>query len=570
MGLALMLALACSDVHAPEAFPAPEFDVIVSNPVESAAGNSRTAGSISLSGSVVVDFVYASLPPGSVSNGQRIVFRTRETGAEAAAVLVEGGFDPIAIPASVGDTLDVRLYLVDQTGPEESVSVVPERRPPVLVRVDPTPGRRDVPLNAVLLLVFSEPIDAATLTPASVSLSRGGSPVAGALAFGDPANLTVRFTPAEPLAAGADYTLLVTQELTDRDGDALTAPATVGFTTQSAFQLQGRIAFVSTRDGNHETDPETDCPSDSDWCITPEAEPAAECDLQSDTHCIPPASIYAINADGSGLQRLTTSLGDAAPAWSADGSQIAFAGYQEGIRSVYVMSATGSNVTRRTDGLLTRWHPELTWSPNGSAIGFAATWGASFAIFDHANGAVTRRSNLGVQPSWSPDGRQIAFVASGPENDQVNVHTSNVDGSLNPVPLTHSQGEYSKKIHPAWSPDGSMIAYVHGTLVDLDSQHPLGNTYYRFQIALVSANGAFIKYLAPAGDFAPYLTQYEQLDPGSLAWSPDGRAIAYSHCDSDLPAGRPCSETQSIRYVTLDGAEHGTIVTDAHSPSWRP
>lgn len=578
--LVVLLAFGCGDVQGPgeditEAPGSPEGRLpalLVSNPPGSPGSPGSTKNAVSLDGSVSADLVYVSMAPGSVPNGERIVIRTRGTGGETAAVLIEGGLDPIPVAATVGDTLDVLLYLAGIREADENIVVVPERRPPVLVRSDPLPGRRDVPLNAVLLLVFSEPMDAATLTASSLNLSREGSPVAARLDFGDPAGLTVTITPDEPLAAGAEYTLTATRALEDRDGDALAAPATVVFATLPPFELRGRIAFVSTRDGDHETDPAIHCPADASWCITPEAAPATDCSAQSDRRCIPPASIYVIDADGVGLQRLTTSLGDAAPAWSADGRQIAFAGYEEGVRSIYVTSADGSNATRRADGLLTDYNPEVTWSPDGSAIAFRAwrvTAGGSaygaIATVGNADGAITFLPLLyagNLHPSWSPDGQRIAVVADS--GGYLNIHVMNADGSSGHQPLTHdySPADFSINLHPAWSPDGTMIAYVRGTVVD--------ESFYRFQVAVASASGALIKYLAPAGDFAPYVNQYENLDPGSLAWSPDGRAIAYTHCDSDLPLGRPCSETRSIRYVTLDGAQQGTIVSDAHSPSWRP
>jgi hypothetical protein len=136
----------------------------------------------------------------------------------------------------VGDTLDVRLDL-EGGERQEFVTEVPPRRPPVIVRTDPPPQRRDVPLNAVMLLVFSEPVDPATLTPSSVQLLLDGAPVDGALAFGGGVILSATFAPTELLAPGAEYTLLVTQEVEDLDGDALEAPATVEFTTGSEVEV---------------------------------------------------------------------------------------------------------------------------------------------------------------------------------------------------------------------------------------------------------------------------------------------------------------------------------------------
>ena len=54
--------------------------------------------------------------------------------------------------------------------------------------------------------------------------------------------------------------------------------------------------------------------------------------------------IYAMNADGSDIVRLTQSPGlDARPAWSPDGTRIAFTSNRDGNYEIYVMDTDGSN-----------------------------------------------------------------------------------------------------------------------------------------------------------------------------------------------------------------------------------
>src|SRR5207247_1175602 len=95
-------------------------------------------------------------------------------------------------------------------------------------------------------------------------------------------------------------------------------------TGPSAAPPLGTIAFVSARDGNQE--------------------------------------IYVMNADGSGVSRLTnTPATDIDPAWSPDGRRIAFASDGDGthrIYDIYVMNADGSGVTRLSDsGREPAWKP---------------------------------------------------------------------------------------------------------------------------------------------------------------------------------------------------------------------
>jgi Tol biopolymer transport system component len=65
-----------------------------------------------------------------------------------------------------------------------------------------------------------------------------------------------------------------------------------------------------------------------------------------------------MNADGSDQTRLTNSVAwDEYPAWSPDGTNIAFASLRDGNYEIYVMNADGSNVRRLTNQIFTDWQP---------------------------------------------------------------------------------------------------------------------------------------------------------------------------------------------------------------------
>ncbi len=181
------------------------------------------------------------------------------------------------------------------------------------------------------------------------------------------------------------------------------------------------------------------------------------------------------------------------------------------------------------------------------------------ATVGSADGTIVLLTNFPgakMQPSWSPDGRRLAFVSDYAAPDfAYDIYTMNADGTgrtrridgLDLAAPTHY-------FHPALSPDGSMIAFVYGSTFDL-----------RFKVGVMSANGAFIKDLASAGDIG----WNDQPDPGSLTWSPDGRGVAYTFYSCEPPGETGCHTMRSLRYVSLDSSQQGTIVMNAHSPSWR-
>src|SRR5689334_17309955 len=71
----------------------------------------RPASAAMISSAVAAGGAYVSMKPGTQANGQRAVIRNLRTGAVAAAPMTDGGFDPVGIPAQVGDTLSVTVVL---------------------------------------------------------------------------------------------------------------------------------------------------------------------------------------------------------------------------------------------------------------------------------------------------------------------------------------------------------------------------------------------------------------------------------------------------------------------------
>ena len=146
-----------------------------------------------------------------------------------------------------------------------------------------------------------------------------------------------------------------------------------------------------------------------------------------------------MNADGTGQTRLTTnSAHDSVPAWSPDGTKIAFASNRDGNYEIYVMNADGTGQTRLTNNAASMTCARAG-RPDGTKIAFATNRDGNYEIYTmNADGAsqtrLTNNAATDEAPAWSPDGTKIAFDSDRDGNDEI--YTMNADGSA-PTRLTN-------------------------------------------------------------------------------------------------------------------------------------
>ena len=238
----------CSDSSGPcTDCPLPSQGVIVSNPVPLTARMSTT-GALALANSGQDSIVYVSLTAGSIPGGATATIQRLGDDRRAITSVIDGGFVPVAVPASLNDSIEILIRDGHGATLERQLISVAASRAPVVVRTYPPPRKRDHALNAAIVVVFSEPMSAASITPTAVRLLRGTSTVAGTVRFLDATldatQASLQFVPDVPLAPQAHYQLLVTSEVRDLSNDRLAAPDTVAFSTGASST--GPLASIHT------------------------------------------------------------------------------------------------------------------------------------------------------------------------------------------------------------------------------------------------------------------------------------------------------------------------------------
>jgi len=166
--------------------------------------------------------------------------------------------------------------------------------------------------------------------------------------------------------------------------------------------------------------------------------------------------IYVMNSDGTDQERLTftySGRSSADPSWSPDSQRIVFSSQLGGSNcnadEIYVMDADGSNQTPLTInsgddecnfGEPDYWDRNPSWSPDGTQIAFASQRDGRYGIYVmNADGTgQTRIADDYSTPSWSPDGTQIAFSLRGDDVTRA-IYVMDADGSAQ-VPLVDDYG----------------------------------------------------------------------------------------------------------------------------------
>lgn len=290
--------------------------------------------------------------------------------------------------------------------------------------------------------------------------------------------------------------------------------------------------------------------------------------------------IWAMNPDGTGRTKLTTSppgvwdQGKYQPTWSSD-DKIAFATHKDGRNpdgsfnvEVYKMNADGSGQTNLTQN--TARDEEPAFSPDGSKIAFVsdrAGEGDIYVMNADGGGQKSLTGDIGGtvrQPSWSPDGTQIVYT-----NNNV-VYVMNDDGT--------GKKRMTDGTEPTFSPDCTKIAFSKYTFfedgedfaieediytVDLDSgeQSRVTNTPGSREVGLDwgSAEGAGsvqCASLETPDATAPTTAATPAPTPNAAGWNNSDVTVALSATDNEGGQG-----VKEITY-SLNGGTPTTVQGD--------
>jgi len=313
------------------------------------------------------------------------------------------------------------------------------------------------------------------------------------------------------------------------------------------------------------------------------------------------SNIWVMKSDGTGVTPLTKLTAGGAdsflPVWSPDGSKIAFLATRAldgsdapGSPNFWVINADGTGASPLTKLTAVTIITGPVWSPDGAKIAFG-----SFRALDGSDAAnansteniwVMKSDSTGVTPLtkltaagansylpvWSPDGAQIAFLATraldGSDatntNRTLNIWVMKSDGT-GVTPLTKLTAA-ADTFSPVWSADSAKIAFASTRALDGSDA---ANTNRTFNIWAMKADGSAIAPLTKLTAANAWST--------SPAWSADGSKIAFE--SRRAMDGSDAADTNSVFNIWVmspDGSDPVPLTklivanSDSLDPKWKP
>lgn len=291
-----------------------------------------------------------------------------------------------------------------------------------------------------------------------------------------------------------------------------------------------------------------------------------------------PSKLFLKPIDGRGsVQKTFGPSQERTPAFSPDGSKIAFSSDREGSWNIYIVNASNGGhirqVTRETSNDL---HP--TFSPDGNRLAFASTLDDGNTYIYTWNLKTDQPTILGpgMEPAWSsvssgkkenannPFVNKIAFVRGQTSNGRDGTSLWLSDPQGRNVRNIY-QSERYKIRNPSWSPDGRYIAF---TAVKTEESDDRASTERSGDIWVIQSNGVNLNRITdtPAAEWHP-------------VWGPDGRIYFVTtfnghqeirSVDPEKFMGRDKPPLAHSRSVPRDGGKNGRDRSRSGKPELQP